>query len=141
MLEDYNDIKSRIDEKPIWYDENGVPRYDAFSPDMCPDVYAYEVILVSISCQFCNKPFLVELSWNPHSEIRSIAKRVAEWKQRKGEDKDRWPPVHYGDPARHGCTGDTMNCVDLGIKEFWKRGGLEDSTYDWVRVKAYEIDF
>jgi hypothetical protein len=36
MLPSYDDIKSRIDDDPKWYDENGVPRYDDFHSKGCP---------------------------------------------------------------------------------------------------------
>jgi len=38
------------------------------------------------------------------------------------------PPreLHYGDPPRHGCVGDTMNCDDLEVLEVWHRPAFGD---------------
>jgi hypothetical protein len=36
----FEDILSRISEKPSWYDSNGTPRYGGFNPDACPNIHA-----------------------------------------------------------------------------------------------------
>jgi len=139
MLARYEDITSRIKEKPNWYDENGVPRYGIFKPDLTPDIYANEIVLLRIACQDCDKEFLVEMSWGYHQKIwdrhaESFSTRMREW-IKKGEDKkETWPPLHYGDPPIHDCVGDTMNCIDIEVIEFWKK---ED--FDWQRIKKFEI--
>jgi len=67
--------------------------------------------------------------------------------------------IHYGDPPSTGCcaAGDTMNCWDLRVVEYWARGftlrkildppnvsnvmkGDEISRYEWTRVPTYEIE-
>jgi hypothetical protein len=135
----YEDIRSRIKDEPQWYDCHGVPRYDKFKPQDSPNIYAEEVVLIEISCQDCNRRFLVEMNWsmmemvfNRHSESFSTVMKL--WLK----DPDRakhFPPVHYGDPPAHGCVGDTMNCYDLRIVEFWKK-----DSFKWSRVSEYEID-
>ncbi len=82
MLEGYEDILSRISEPPIWYDQNGVPRYAKFHPNMCPNIYADKVVLAQIACQECGEKFLVEM----HASI---------WSDRDASDPRKW---HYGDP-------------------------------------------
>jgi len=140
MLAKYEDITSRIIEKPTWYDENGVPRYGMFKPDSTPDIYADEIVLLRIACQDCDKLFLVEMSWGYHQKVldrhaESFSTRMRQW-IKKGEDrKDTWSPLHYGDPPNHDCVGDTMNCIDIEVIEFWKR-----KDFDWKRVKKFEIE-
>ena len=67
--------------------------------------------------------------------------------------------LHYGDPPRHdreklfrmienirgvsadkqgqGCVGETMNCEDVKILEFWHKS-IE--TYEWERIGELEIE-
>ena len=131
MLADYEDIKKRVKEKIKWYDENGVPRYDKFHPDLSPNIYADEVILMKISCQECGQKFLVEINnkeWGVYiNKTPSLKKMV------------KSGTIHYGDPPRHtGCSaGDTMNCNDLEVVEFWERN--KETKYYWVRKKELEI--
>ena len=117
MKENYNDILSRIKEEPLWHDANGAPRYDKFSPDMCPNIYTHKVGLFLISCQNCQKEFLVEM----HGDM---------FGDRSERPPSKW---HYGDPPIHGCAGDTMNCDDLKVVEFWVK---ED--FEWKRKKEFE---
>src|SRR5690348_9708832 len=106
MHENYKDITSRIAEPPIWYDQNGTPRYDKFHPRMCPNIYTDHVALVRIACQDCGQEFLVEM-------------HTALWDDRSDKDPSKW---HYGDPPAH-CerAGDSMNCIDLEVVEVWQR--------------------
>ena len=137
MLPSYDDIKSRIPEEPKWYDDNGVPRYGDFTPNNVPNIYAEEAMLMEISCQDCGERFLVALQtagmmdklWNP--KARSLSERIDEYLKEKEHNGF---PFHYGDPPIHGCVGDTMNCEDHRIVEFWQR-----KDYEWVRVPRYEI--
>lgn len=134
MKESYDDIISRIKEKPLWYDSNGVPRYDNFNPGMCPNIYADEVILLRISCQNCEEEFVVEL----HADLfgrTSYRRQFEDWfrHNRRGPI-----PIHYGDPPRHDDpAGNTMNCNDLEVVEFWHK----DEKHNWVRNEKYEITF
>lgn len=110
MLANYEDIKKRIKTEPIWYDSNGVPRYEKFHPDLCPNIYSHEVFLLLIACQDCGKRFLVEMNSQIFSDQRFNGK------------KDPMP--HYGDPPRHSCVGDTMNCDDIEIRELWRQKNM-----------------
>ena len=117
MHDNYSDIKERITEDPTWWDENGTPRYGEFTHERCPDIYANTVVLMQIACQDCGKRFQVQMAsgWdNPH----------------------RLPPKkwHYGDPPRHGCAGDTMNCEDVAVLEVWQRGNMSN----WERRSDLE---
>ncbi|MEK6829690.1 MAG: hypothetical protein AABY15_06220 [Nanoarchaeota archaeon] len=127
MLAEYEDIKKRIKEEPKWYDENGTPRYDSFHPELSPNIYADEVALMKISCQECGQIFYVEMSWSKSNlyNVLPLSKNIKS--------------LHYGDPPRHSnCSaGDTMNCNDLEIVEFWERNFKK--SVEWVRNKKFEI--
>ncbi len=121
MLQSYDDIKSKINEKPKWYDEKGVPRYCEFHPDRVNNIYAREVILLWIECQNCSQKFKVAMSQGT-MQIHKF---------NSFKDKDY---IHYGDPPRHNDNiGETMNCIDLEILEYWEQGDLE-----WERRERYE---
>jgi len=145
MLESYLDITTRINEEPKWHDSNGVPRYDKFHPNYCPDIYADEVILLKIACQGCGMKFLVEMHFNKLWAIiqgrksESFSERIKKWNK---QNRKEWPPIHYGDPPRHDCIGDTMNVYDLRIIEFWHRPRHEkDKNWErWKRDSQYEIE-
>ena len=116
MKTDYEDILSRISDPPRWWDENGTPRYDHFSPHLIPDVYAGRVALLRIACQSCGQQFDVAMSESAHGA--PFAPKT-------------W---HYGDPPRHnGCPGCTMNCDDLAVIEAWER-----APFNWIRHPELE---
>lgn len=118
MKSNYADILSLTDKKPLWYDESGCPRYEKFTPNLCPNIYADEVILLEIACQDCGKRFKVQMSaWVIYGGY-SFRERLFEWKK---DGKKTFTPIHYGDPPIHGCVGDTMNCEDLKVLEFWEK--------------------
>ncbi len=133
MKAEYEDITKRIQELPLWWDSDGVPRYDSFIPDMCPDIYADEVLLIEISCQSCNQRFHVEQHWSIMSVIAKNIPRPSDYM--KGEDKGELSRIHYGDPPRHGCIGDTMNCWDLRVVQFWRH----DNSRNWIRDHDLEM--
>jgi hypothetical protein len=124
----YSDIRNRIKMAPVWFDFNGVPRYEEPHPNDVPNIYATQVVFYEIACQDCGQKFVVEdhysemdKIWNPN--VSDLETQVME------------KTLHYGDPPIHGCVGDTMNCDDLRVIAFWKR----DMAHEWVRVKELEI--
>ena len=133
----YEDILALTDEQPNWYDMDGVPRFARFNPELCPNIYAKEVILLLIQCQNCERQFEVEMHWRPIGEKQSISEAV---------DKGDLGYIHYGDPPRHGVkidshsvcyAGDTMNSEQVKILEFWKK----ESLGEWERKPEYEISW
>lgn len=125
----YDDITSRIEVPPLWWDENGTPRYGRFSPEMCPDIYADRVVLLWITCQQCGRRFDVEM----HSSQMDRAQNRLPY----GRDIDDFNPalLHYGDPPAHHCIGDTMNCWDIAVLESWRRDiGADPALWDWRRM-------
>src|SRR5258708_4267731 len=104
MHENYADILSKVPTAPMWYDQNGAPRYDEFQPQLCPDVYSNAVGLFLITCQGCGRAFHVELHTSVFDRLNELSPRAG----------------HYGDPPRHkvegqGCVGESMNCNDQSV--------------------------
>jgi len=139
MLEDYKDIRKRIKDPILWFDSNGVPRYDKFNPDMCPNIYADEVILMEIACQDCREKFNVEMHWSTSDKIFGRSSTSLSECIKSGN------LPHYGDPPRHSrdeddesyyCTGVTMNCEDIKVIEYWYRD--ESTKHDWKRDNTLE---
>jgi len=129
----YEDITSRIADPPKWFDANGVPRYDKFTPNISSNVYADEVALLKIACQQCGQEMFVEVIHDrmmaaAHGRsVPTLVERMMAW------DGLGDLPLHYGDPPRHepsdggDCIGgDTMNCIDLRLVELWRQklGGI-----------------
>lgn len=146
----YEDILEAAGKDPLWWDENGVPRFRPHHPDLSADIYANEVVLLRIACQFCLHEQLVQMTW---SSMQAVRFRIhVEWAAlSKGDTVDKDTPIrtladsvrdgsiHYGDPPHHDddrgefChAGCTMNVYDLAIEEFWVR---KDS---WERVPELE---
>lgn len=102
MKNNYKDIVSRIKEKPKWWDNNGVPRYDDFHPKLCPDIYSSHTALILIACQGCSQKFEVEVSSHLVFSINEL---------------------HYGDPPNIGCclVGATMSSISLKTLQVWVR--------------------
>ena len=118
MKANYEDIISRIVESPNWYDENGAPRYGEFHPSLCPNISSCHVGLFLVACQECGQEFQVEM----HGYL---------WDSRKKGAPSKW---HYGDPPAHGCVGDTMNCEDLAVLQFWTKELFDE----WERRREFE---
>lgn len=141
----FEDIRSRINEEPTWHDSNGTPRYGKFHPDLCPNIYADEVVLVEIACQECGKKFMVEMHYErTHAGVQAhlFGKdkefQAMEYLAPFSENLKRYPDFvpHYGDPPCHGdgChAGDTMNCDDIRIVELWRKNR---NPWGWVLVKG-----
>lgn len=129
MLGHYIDITKRIKERPKWFDTNGCPRYDDFRPDLSPNIYADEVVLMEIICTGCGKPYIVEQNW-----CLGLSDYPTPRLSKQIEDKT----IHYGDPPYHDddqqCSGSVMNCDDIRIIEFWER-----KSSDWKRNKKFEV--
>lgn len=123
MNHDYSDIRSRISEPPLWWDESAVPRYAEFAPERLSNIYAREAALVLIACQACGTRFQVALSMAMR-EPQALAMAI-----RDGS-------LHYGDPPNIGCcpAGPTMNCDDIMVLQYWHR-----PDFDWIRDSSLEI--
>jgi hypothetical protein len=129
MHHHYKDIRERIAGEPLWFDENGVPRYCEFTPRDAANIYANQIALVLIRCQQCQREFKVAFSWSMNDYICGRPSLV---------DEITSGSIHYGDPPNIECcpAGPTMNCDDLRVLEFWRNDerGLEK-----VRDPSLEI--
>ena len=131
----YTDIIAKAGP-PLWFDENGVPRYTEFHPDRCVMMGAQEAILAEMRCQSCGTPLLVALTW---------------------QDKDRYiyghalPPLdrltkvggnnlHYGDPPRTGCCdhGGSMTTEFHRIVQAWIR--TAGPGHPWMQLDQEAIE-
>jgi len=123
MLPRYEDIlEAAAPKEPLWYTSEGVPRFAPFHPDMM-GIYDRYVVYYRIACPSCHVEFNVAQSWDEHPKP-CFTKRMSR--------------LHFGDPPRHGCVGDTMNCDDIEVLEFWRKGNRKAS-WDWHRNRALEI--
>ena len=123
MLASYADIIEVAGERqPDFYDSNGVPRYRPFHPDLGPDIYADEVALLKIACQSCRHEVRVQMHSGFHEKMDAAAAKLEYMPLSSRIDAKT---VHYGDPPRHSCVGDTMNCIDLNVCEYWRRGKFD----------------
>jgi hypothetical protein len=132
MLPDYADIKDAIPVGPLWWDGHGVPRYAPFAPDML-GVYDHIAVLYEIECQSCGERFDVGVGWAEYSFVWGHEKPVLH------DIADKCTQFHYGDPPRHGCAGDTENCIDLEVKQAWvqnKEWGPDQPR--WIRRPELE---
>jgi hypothetical protein len=122
MNHDYSDIRDKIKETPLWYDQNGVPRYAPFHPKYCPNIYADKVALLRIACQNCGVIFFVEM----HSDVFGTFRHPKN--------------LHYGDPPAHHCTGDSMNSCPRAVVQMWTRDRDPKSPtfMDWLRHRDLE---
>ena len=133
MHRDYQDIRSRIKEPPIWFDEHGVPRYCLFSPRECADIYARECLLMTISCQSCQTAFLVAMSWSKRPRWSPDGKL---WFPPALSEIIRDGELHYGDPPNISCcpAGPSMSSIPHTILEFWQ----QDDHHKWKRIAELE---
>ncbi len=119
----YYDILSLTDKKPLWFDEQAVPRYLPFKPDMV-NIYASEVCLFEIKCQGCGHIFIVALSYHHFFDKVKLSEAI--------EDNN----LNYGDPPNIGCcdAGPTMTSDSIRVLEFWAK----NVSYKWERKPQYE---
>ncbi|MEG3143393.1 hypothetical protein U1839_01890 [Sphingomonas sp. RT2P30] len=125
MYIEYDDIISRIPDKPIWW-LDGVPRYDPFRPDDV-GVYPREAALVRTACQTCGNLFDIGFAAPspdyPFGMRPYLAIHGALW---------------IGDPPNNfhkedSCTGRMKGSDEIAIVEFWRRPDSE-----WVRDSTME---
>jgi hypothetical protein len=125
----YKDILSRIQDPPAWFDENAVPRFDPFSPDLIANIYADICVLVEIQCQNCRRTFKVSMS---EGAMERFNRRGLIYAQIENKS------LHYGDPPNINCcgSGPTMNCLDIRVLECWRRG---EKSFVWDRQPDLEV--
>jgi hypothetical protein len=134
----YDDIISRIDIEPIWFDEHAVPRYCEFAPERSASIYVSEVALAEITCQGCGRLFRVAFS-RVNVQSGTVAEAI------------RTKTLHYGDPPNVECciTGASMNSQPRRVIEYWHRHHQEHTRDNrvtdvfafnkWVRDHSLEV--
>ena len=136
MHRGYDDITARLGE-PLWWDGQGVPRYDTFRPDLC-GVYDTQVALVELACQGCSRRLMVTVE---HDLMAVIEHNIDSWSMPTADDPGCWdsygdPPIHAG--AKGLCIGCSMTSGCYRILEFWQKRDLDG---DWERKTEYEFDY
>lgn len=135
MRTQYHEILTAFQErgeKPLWFDEHGVPRFVPFAPGEVANIYAYEVMLQEIACQNCDKRFNVVLSRSSMDDALASVHAKTFNETYTPVDWAAAPP-HYGDPPNVDCcqVGPSMNVELIGVIEHWRR-----EQFMWSRVQA-----
>ena len=127
MNEAYEDIRDLIGQEPQWWDEHAVPRFCAFDPSRCADIYADEAALVEIRCQGCERSFHVAFTNSP---VRKVECNGIDGPSLA--DEIRRKTLHYGAPPNVGCcaAGPTMSSVPVRVIGYWQRS-FERSRFQW----------
>jgi hypothetical protein len=137
----YDDIFSRINEPPHWFDEYAVPRYCAFAPDKLANIYASEAVLAEIACQVCKHLFRVAFS-------------EANWRSGTVADAIRSRTLTFGDPPNYCCCNNAhMSSEPRKVIQYWRRHDPKYTRLDgdsvivsdlafnsWARDTSLEID-
>lgn len=136
MLDSYDDILSRIEEPPKWWDRFGCPRWRDFDPDNSSNIYADRVVLMRIACQGCDHEFLVEFA-----ESRGQRMIMNHRREKDGYEPIEYDPtqLEYGDPPDIGCcaAGPTMSSCPREIVGAWERENFEwKQTHKNVPIRA-----
>lgn len=132
MLPAYNDIITRIAERPIWFTATGVPRYNPFAPEML-GVYDQIAGLFLVQCQSCSAKLKIG-DGTPRFSIHKVLAGDTEEITVESFGQT-WT---CGDPPRHDCpgAGETMSAIELSVLEMWERISM-----DWKRRKDLELAF
>ena len=133
MLPKYEDILALAERagagEPKWWDENGVPRYATFHPDLL-GVYDRYAVLAEVTCASCARVMLVALG-RPKLEIRANATLARIDLVRLVSLVEAW-----GDPPRHDlrpgerCAGETMSAGRVQVVQAWEQG----DDFEWRQV-------
>jgi len=134
MRQHYDDLRELTNKPPVWFDNNGVPRYRKFVPYDVPNIYADEAALYHIECQQCRTIFFVSADDCRHGDIIRGSADPHEWPLANAIETGK---LHYGDPPNIWCcmSGPTMNCMDIVVREYWRR---DPDDYVWQRMPEYE---
>jgi hypothetical protein len=131
MFTSYDDVTSKIPEKPQWWDEHGVPRYIVFTPRHAANIYADEVALLSIACFGCLTEYRVSIT-NRDFPVEVRGNLPVAGAIRDGS-------IDYCDPPNSGCcgVGPSTGCYNLRVLEYWSR---QVPHREWTRDATLEIE-
>jgi hypothetical protein len=123
----YSDILDLAPTRPLWWDEQAVPRFCQFAPDKVSNFYAREAALLLVRCQFGPAHCFVVAVSVPQQEGTTLA------------DEIRAGTIHYGDPPRIAECGDgDANSIAIRVLQYW-RYICEPRPARWVRDRSLEI--
>jgi hypothetical protein len=110
MYQYYSDILSAATQSVQWFDEHGVPRFCAFSPERIADFYAKECALLKVACQECGEENLMCVSRGSYDSLHLAGRLLSR--------------SSFGDPPNTNCcaAGPTMTADVLAVVQFWERG-------------------
>lgn len=148
--------------EPIWYDENGTPRYCEFNPQYCYP-YARVVAFFEIQCSHCEKIFKVATSTDLLNEydkdfnierLKSIINnpQVINKVNDLYEVIDQYPELSlfdYGDPPFHWkdknlnepCMGYASSSFTTKILAVYEWNLNKDLKWIKLNEKEISIDF
>ena len=139
MKHGYPDLLALSNTEPLWYTEDGVPRFAPFEPNLSGDIHADEAVLLLIECQNCGNEFRVCLSTSAIGRMLGAVTGVLTADALRLSGKIQRCAIHYGDPpiSSDCCgVGSTMNSVPKRVLEYWTR----HSAFEWQRDVTLEID-
>lgn len=145
MYQPYMDIIGKLGA-PLWWDEEGVPRYEEFEPRLCSNIYAAFAALLEIRCQGCRRVFPVASTWRV--DFLNLDHVVWDENGKNAKPKGGLPKegdageFGYGDAPWHDfdggfdgqCSGTTMTTDTVRVLQFWHR-----PDHKWTRSKEHEV--
>ncbi len=105
----YQDILDAAHRPPVWWDMNGVPRFEACSPDFRSNIYSTQICLIKAACQACGTVF-----------CGSVENGGGKEDLRRTCDGLGLENI-YKDPPQNECcsSGYSMNSETREVLEFW----------------------
>lgn len=132
----YKDIRERLGE-PLWHDQDGVPRYAEFNPQLL-GIYDDWACLFVVECQSCSRQFKCAAGLSVvHYCMKNYLHDKSKWDEMTGKRDDAefvlphligWGDAPWHDDERQ-CAGTTMSTDVVAILEVWHRKNSE-----WKRV-------
>ena len=141
MHSHYSDILNRVAEPPTWWDENGVPRYGPFTPELLPNIYSDEAVLFRIECA-CLRIYDVARS---HTKGRLLRLFPDDHSNTSLASAIQTKMLDYGDPPNgcpvdsegYVCAGASMSSTPRLVLQYWHRTRYSSA---WIRDPSLEID-
>lgn len=117
----YSDILDLSPTRPLWWDEQAVPRFCQFAPDKVANFYATEAALLLISCVFNPIHHFVVAASGPRRSGRTLA------------DEIRDGSFRYGDPPRIAeCRDGDTTAHPIRVLQYWRQ--------DWTPLPRWFRD-
>lgn len=142
----YKELREKLGE-PLWVDQNGVPRYCEFHPDIASEIYGDWVALMEVECQSCGKVFkcargvcrvMEVIKSRGQVQLENTAAQMIPYLIGWGD-----APWHDADGNEAGfdnqCAGTTMSTDILSFRVWYKdRDGKNNEFEGWAEVSDPE---